>query len=114
MKALVLNGIAQFETPFDRICDELIDVLIQRGWYVNDIILRQTDIKRCNGCFSCWQSTPGVCVIEDYGRELAGKIINSDLVVIVTSIRFGGYSYLFAYKESYPKNRQSSCLAAEN
>lgn len=93
MKALVLNGIAHHETPLDSISDEMVDELIQRGWHVSTILLRETDIAGCNGCFSCWQCTPGMCVIEDYGREVTGKVINSDLVVIVTPVRFGGYSY---------------------
>ena len=93
MKALVLNGISDHEIPLDSICDALVNELECRGWHTSTIILRQTDIADCKGCFSCWHCTPGNCVIEDYGRELAGKIINSGLFVVVTPVRFGGFSY---------------------
>ena len=93
MKALVLNGISIYEIPLDSICDALVDELECREWHTNTIILRQTDIADCKGCFSCWHCTPGICIIEDYGRELAGKIINSGLFVVVTPVRFGGFSY---------------------
>jgi len=37
--------------------------------------------------------TPGVCVIDDAGRDLAKKAIQCDLLTFVTPITFGGYSY---------------------
>jgi len=36
--------------------------------------------------------TPGVCVINDAGRDVAKAVIQSDLVVWLTPVTFGGYS----------------------
>jgi hypothetical protein len=44
------------------------------------------------GCFGCWIKTPGVCVIDDAGRDIARRMIHSDVVVYLTPLMFGGYS----------------------
>ena len=49
-------------------------------------------IAPCLGCFGCWQRTPGVCVIDDAGREVARLAARCDLLVFFTRITFGGYS----------------------
>lgn len=36
--------------------------------------------------------TPGVCVIDDAGRDVARAFIQSDLVIFLTPVAFGGYS----------------------
>jgi multimeric flavodoxin WrbA len=56
------------------------------------IILHEHDIKPCLGCFKCWVQTPGVCIIDDYAREVAKKNIQSDNLVYITPITYGGYS----------------------
>ncbi len=56
------------------------------------IILYEHEIKPCLGCFKCWIQTPGVCIIDDYAREVAKKNIQSDNVVYITPITYGGYS----------------------
>jgi multimeric flavodoxin WrbA len=46
----------------------------------------------CVGCFNCWFVTPGECVFNDYGRELAKRICQSDLLIIFSPVTFGSYS----------------------
>ena len=67
-------------------------VLRREGWQVTDLTLREIDIAPCLGCFGCWIKTPGVCVIDDAGRDIARRMVQSDLVVYLTPITFGGYS----------------------
>lgn len=56
------------------------------------ISLAEAEIKHCQGCFSCWLITPGECVIQDTGNDIARKYINSDTVILLTPVTFGGYS----------------------
>ena len=56
--------------------------------------LNRTSIKNCKGCFGCWTKTPGECVIGDHGNTIAKHIINSDYYFILTSIKFGSYSFV--------------------
>ncbi len=44
------------------------------------------------GCFGCWVRSPGVCVIDDAGREVARLAARCDLLVFLTRLTFGGYS----------------------
>jgi len=89
MKALILNGLAKRDdTLYKMIRDELEDM----GWEVNDFYLQDKKIAPCQGCFGCWIKTPGICLIDDDGREVAKKSVQSDLMIFVTSITFGGYS----------------------
>ena len=68
------------------------DVLRCVGWQVACLTLREIDIAPCLGCFGCWIKTPGVCVIDDAGRDVARQMVHSDLLVYLTPLTFGGYS----------------------
>lgn len=68
------------------------DCLERAGWRVTDLVLREIDIAPCLGCFGCWIKTPGVCVIDDAGRDVARQMVHSDLLVYLTPLTFGGYS----------------------
>ncbi|GHU56812.1 hypothetical protein AGMMS49975_20880 [Clostridia bacterium] len=39
------------------------------------------DVKPCAGCFGCWKTTPGVCVLKDDMAGVLGKLKAADLVV---------------------------------
>lgn len=50
-------------------------------------------IKPCMGCFGCWIKTPGKCVIKnDFVSESNPRLVQSDCVIIVSSIHYGCYS----------------------
>lgn len=92
MKALILNGELKGDinlTKVDKITKEL---LIEQGYEVESVLLYEKKIGACLGCFGCWIKTPGICVVDDYGRIITEKIINSDVVVFLTPTVYGGYS----------------------
>jgi len=64
-----------------------------QDWNTTTLPLRELDIAPCLGCFGCWIKTPGECVIDDAGRDVARSIVGSDLVVYLTPILFGSYSH---------------------
>jgi len=67
-------------------------ILREHGWDVDVLRLAEIDIAPCIGCFGCWIKTPGECVIDDAGRDVARRIVQSDLVVYMTPVLFGGYA----------------------
>ena len=91
MKAVILDGSRNITNPTGK--DILTRKLEENGWEVNFYQLCQEEIATCTGCFGCWLKTPGQCIINDKGREIAKKVIQSDLVILLSSITFGGYSY---------------------
>jgi multimeric flavodoxin WrbA len=92
MKAVIFNGEREGDPVIDAIEVSLTTLLASRGWEVESIRLREKQIAGCLGCFGCWIRTPGICIIDDFGRETAKKAIQSNLLVWLTPITFGGYS----------------------
>lgn len=59
------------------------------GW---NVISDQGTIKPCIGCFSCWNRTPGQCVIKD-GYEHMGRLIHeAGEVHVLSRYTYGGFS----------------------
>ncbi len=49
-------------------------------------------IHPCIGCFSCWNRTPGECVIKD-GYENMGKLIHqAEAITVISRYTYGGFS----------------------
>ncbi len=55
------------------------------------IDLTQRRIAQCMGCFGCWVKTPGKCVIRDDATEIYPLIAQSDRLLYVSRVRYGGY-----------------------
>jgi hypothetical protein len=92
MRALVLNGARAGDEGLGPIEAALGSALHARGWAVERIQLRDVFIAYCKGCFDCWVKTPGVCGIKDGAGAVTRALIQSDLVVLLSPITFGGYS----------------------
>lgn len=93
MQALLLNGSSKDDALSQGICDIFVNELKEHDNKVEVINLCDTEIDNCLGCFGCWVKTPGICVINDAGWDLAKAVVRSDLVISVSPITFGGYSY---------------------
>jgi multimeric flavodoxin WrbA len=48
---------------------------------VERLDVAKLDISSCRGCFSCWNKTPGKCVIHDDMEKVIEKLLWSDLAV---------------------------------
>ena len=92
MKAVIFDGAKEGDLSIDAIETSLINQLSEHGWEVETLRLRTLQIGACLGCFGCWIKTPGECVLDDTGRETTKKVIQSDLMVWLTPVTFGGYS----------------------
>lgn len=92
MKTLILNGARTENETANMVSDYLIEYLKAKGHEVDVMILRNEKIGVCLGCFGCWLKTPGECVIHDAGSNLPKKVIQSDLVFLLTPVTFGMYS----------------------
>jgi multimeric flavodoxin WrbA len=91
--ALILDGRIGEDVVAEQPLKLATEWLTARSWSVSVLRLNELEIAPCVGCFGCWIKTPGECVIDDAGRDVAKAIVQSDLVVYLTPILFGGYSY---------------------
>ncbi|WP_283124004.1 NAD(P)H-dependent oxidoreductase [Angelakisella massiliensis] len=55
------------------------------------IDLSTLKITNCVGCFGCWTKTPGKCVIRDDAVQVYPLIAQSDKVLYISRIKYGGY-----------------------
>ena len=92
MKVLILNGSKTEESVLNTISNHLSDFFIKKNHEVNTMILRKEKILDCTGCHNCWTKTPGECTFKDAGSELPKKVIQSDILLLLTSVTFGMYS----------------------
>ena len=58
------------------------------------VVLNGDETHPCLGCFHCWVKTPGQCKqTRDAANAVARKEVQSDAVVFVSRITYGGFSY---------------------
>jgi hypothetical protein len=93
LKALIMNGGEPDDVLLKEIAEFLSKALGEEDWEIDILELGDMEIAGCMGCFRCWIETPGICVTDDISREIARKMISSDLLIYLTPIVFGGYSY---------------------
>jgi multimeric flavodoxin WrbA len=92
MKTLILDGSHAGDPMSARLSAALAARLQALGWEAETILLRDQKIGNCAGDFFCWVRSPGMCNIDDENRVIAAKIVQSDLVINLTPVTFGGYS----------------------
>ena len=92
MKASILNGSKTPQETTNTVHGYLVDSLRKNGHEVDAMVLRDENIAACLGCFGCWLKTPGECVIKDAGSDLPRKVIQSNVVFLLTPVTFGMYS----------------------
>ncbi|NLN48858.1 MAG: flavodoxin family protein [Clostridiales bacterium] len=80
MKVLVVNGSPKSDNSNSMHLTRAF--LDGAGWLDAEIIdVSKEDISGCLGCFSCWNKTPGKCVINDGMDEILSKIISADVII---------------------------------
>lgn len=59
------------------------------GW---NVVTDNGSIHPCTGCFSCWNRTPGRCVIRDGYENMGSLIHQAGEVVVMSRYTYGGFS----------------------
>ncbi|TLU87315.1 MAG: NAD(P)H dehydrogenase [Chlorobium sp.] len=94
MNTLILDGSLAGDRVGSYSVATLQAALGSRGWSSEVVALRDKKIGNCMGDFFCWLKTPGKCPAADDQQEISKKYIESDLVILLTPITFGGYSVM--------------------
>lgn len=53
----------------------------KEGAEVEELQVNQLELKPCLGCFSCWNKTPGNCVIKDDMGDVIQKLLWADITI---------------------------------
>ena len=76
------------------LCSQVQSTVQETGIDVDTVVLNGDDIKHCMGCYMCWVRTPGYCIItNDCANGVGKQEIQADIVLFLTKITYGGYSY---------------------
>lgn len=94
MRAIILNGGGHDDVDLLNIQNLICDELGGMGWEYEPLVLHKIRFASCMGGFGCFVKQPGVCTIKDRGRDIARAFINSDMVILLSPVTFGGYSAL--------------------
>ena len=89
MKVLALNASPRVseQSKTQLMLNSLIEGMRDASAEVEQVALREKNIKHCIGCFTCWTKTPGTCVHkDDMTNELFPKLVESEIVVYATPL----------------------------
>ena len=48
---------------------------------VEEVSVNKLELNSCVGCFSCWNKTPGECIIKDDMQEVIEKLLWADITI---------------------------------
>jgi hypothetical protein len=91
-KVVILDGCGLPDLDLSPVLGELSEVFRRDGARIETFRLSEMKLAHCLGCFGCWVKTPGMCVENDAGRQIAKAVVQSDTTVFFTPVTFGGYS----------------------
>jgi multimeric flavodoxin WrbA len=95
MQITILNGNPENQNAhLDEYLDQLSDRLNSSGHSITELTLRDMNLAYCTGCLECWVKTPGICKVDDDGRNVSKAYINSDFVLFASPVIMGFYSAL--------------------
>lgn len=76
-----------------RIGLELYQTLLSKEAQTDYVTLEQVQVKPCVNCGGCTRKTYGKCVTRDDGDWIYSKIIRADVLVLVSPVVFGCFSF---------------------
>jgi multimeric flavodoxin WrbA len=88
MKITIIDGSPAFYSNQDYTL-ELATKLIEKGHQVFLIKASKMKINFCQGCWSCWWKTPGVCPQKDDMEEIYRSYMKSDIVIHFSPLMAG-------------------------
>jgi len=87
MKALIIYGSPRHKKSASyHVGYSFGEGLKKAGLEVEEIMLCKQKINHCQGCFTCWTKTPGVCIHKDDMVGNLTKLQEADLIVYATPL----------------------------
>lgn len=71
--------------------DKPLHIAIPQQDEIKYFDLSSLKIANCMGCFACWTKTPGKCIIRDDATKVYPCIAESEQVLYVSRLKYGGY-----------------------
>ncbi len=98
MKITIFNGSpADHGGDFNAYLERLSGILRSPdggGHLVQELKLRELNIKPCVGCFGCWLKTPGLCIHNDDSAVTCKAMVDSAFIIYASPLVMGFTSSL--------------------
>jgi|WetSurMetagenome_2_1015567.scaffolds.fasta_scaffold65627_2 multimeric flavodoxin WrbA/putative sterol carrier protein len=86
MKLLIIKSFPR-KNGYTNYCTEFfVQGAREAGATISEIDLTKSRLDHCLGCYSCWNTTPGACVLADDMKGLLEKILEADTLVFSTPL----------------------------
>ncbi len=82
---LILSGSPRKNGNSDMLCDAFMKGALEAGHQVEKIRVAEKNIGFCRGCYGC---RSGACVLKDDMAEVLQKMIDADVIVLVSPVYF--------------------------
>ncbi len=80
MKVLVINGSPKgMRSNTYRLAKAFLEGMGEPE--IREAFVSKLEIKPCHGCFSCWNKTPGACVLRDDMAAVLGDMLWADVIL---------------------------------
>lgn len=89
MKITLINGCDINNDFYNEICGKIHRDLNEKQVIYSVNNLYEFNLKSCKGCDCCQSIKPGICAINDGINDILKDYINSDIAIIITTIRYG-------------------------
>ena len=93
MRILLLNGADESHRKAEEVCRFFSEACGTQGHVVTEMVLRDMEITYWLPESHGFQNTPGMCRVENDMRKFVKKLTRSHVVIAVTPITCGGYSF---------------------
>ena len=95
MKILIINGAPRKIGYTEDLLELFRSGAVAAGGSVEQIDLRDYDVRPCTGCFHCWNpNNDGRCSQSDDMAKLTEKFLDSNVVVLATPVYYYSFSAL--------------------
>ena len=84
MKFLIINGSPRKRGNTDKIISVLKRVIEEKNLKAEEIILRDIEMKLCDGCENCANSLPCPNIKDEFSKKYLPKISNYDIYLLAT------------------------------
>jgi multimeric flavodoxin WrbA len=93
MKVVALNGSPRgMKSGTAAMIEALLGGFSSQGSIAKHIRLSDMNIAHCSGCYTCWSTTPGVCIHNDDMKRIVWEIQDANVLVFGTPLYFNNVS----------------------
>lgn len=89
MRCTAINGSPHGRTGrTERLVKAFLEGAEEAGAQTQEVYLSEHKIEYCRGCYSCWTTSPGRCVIEDDLALLLEALLGADVLILASPLHF--------------------------